>query len=218
MDSDKLERVISALDCPVCLCMYCEPISLGCGHTFCRVCLVSSLRQVKKKCPACRAVCNLAPEKAAENNTIREICITLDPVMYAERAAEAEKIKEGWSELLPIFFYNEALFPGAKLNLHLFEPRYRLLAQRAVETTRMFAYCANFTNYSANVGDVIIVAKLEDVEFMPDGRCMIEAKLTSRQIVVEHFGALQILCLARPLFSSIFVSHSIINYPITHFP
>lgn len=122
-------QVNSSLDCPVCLNMFCEPISLTCGHTFCRVCLFHSLRRIKKKCPSCRAICELQPESAQENVCIREICKSLNPTLYAERSVEAAQEKQEWSELLPIFFYNEALFPGNSLSLHLFEPRYKVLAR-----------------------------------------------------------------------------------------
>ncbi|CAN0260492.1 unnamed protein product, partial [Ectocarpus sp. 8 AP-2014] len=47
-----------ALECAVCLSLVCEPVSLSCGHSFCRVCLVNTLRRNKKKCPTCRAVCH----------------------------------------------------------------------------------------------------------------------------------------------------------------
>lgn len=49
---------LSALECGVCLSLVCQPISLSCGHSFCRSCLVSTLRRNKKKCPTCRAVCH----------------------------------------------------------------------------------------------------------------------------------------------------------------
>lgn len=34
-----------ALECPLCLSLICEPLSISCGHSFCRVCLVKSLRR-----------------------------------------------------------------------------------------------------------------------------------------------------------------------------
>lgn len=48
----------SLLQCGVCLSLVCEPVSISCGHTFCRTCLVSSLRRSHKRCPCCRAVCH----------------------------------------------------------------------------------------------------------------------------------------------------------------
>jgi hypothetical protein len=60
-----------ALECPLCLSLICEPLSISCGHSFCRVCLVKSLRRSKKKCPQCRAVCHMSAEDAQENIMIK---------------------------------------------------------------------------------------------------------------------------------------------------
>lgn len=129
----------------------------------------------------------MTAEGASENVVIREIIKTLHPAAYARRSEEAATEKADWGLMLPIFYYNDCLFPGCTLSLHLFEPRYKLLAQRATETTRSFAYCPNFSNYQASIGDVILVALLEDVEFLPDGRCLLEAKLTTRSEITDHF-------------------------------
>jgi hypothetical protein len=71
------------------------------------------------------------------------------------------------------------------------------MMQRVVNTTRCFAYVPNFANYRANIGDVALLAQLEEVEFLPDGRCMLEAKLSGRFTIVDHYGEQRLL----PLFS-----------------
>lgn len=48
----------SLLECGVCLSLVCEPVSLSCGHTFCRTCLVRTLQRTAKRCPCCRAACH----------------------------------------------------------------------------------------------------------------------------------------------------------------
>jgi hypothetical protein len=54
---------------------------------------------------------------------------------------------------------------GGRLDLHLFEQRYRLMMQRVVNSTRSFAYVPSFNqyNFNATVGDVALVAVLEEV-------------------------------------------------------
>jgi hypothetical protein len=116
------------------------------------------------------------------------LAINSNPAEYAARLLESETEKSSWMTLLPIFYYNETLFPGSRLDLHLFEPRYRVMMQRVVNSTRSFAYVPNFNQYRANVGDVALVAVLEEVEFMADGRCMLQAKLSSRMVITEHYG------------------------------
>lgn len=79
------------------------------------------------------------------------------------------------------------MFPSGNLSLHLFEPRYKLMMQRIVNTTRSFAYVPNLDTYQASVGDVAMRAVLKEVEFLPDGRCLLEARLEGRYKITEHF-------------------------------
>lgn len=90
----------------------------------------------------------------------------MDSVTYSARLLESEAEKDSWSAVYPIFYYNSAMFPGNKLSLHLFEPRYKLMMERVVNTTKAFAYVPNFSNYNAQVGDVALIAKLKEVEFL----------------------------------------------------
>lgn len=175
------------LDCSLCLSLVCEPISISCGHTFCRVCLVKALRRHKKQCPTCREVCHVSAENAAENIMVKTLAMALDPETYRSRLLEAEGEKSSWTALYPIFYYNSILFPGNKLSLVLFEPRYKLMMRRIIDTTRSFAYVPNFTNYHARVGDVALVVELKEVEFLADGRCLLEGLLVSRQRIAEHY-------------------------------
>lgn len=112
------------LECSLCLSLICEPISAGCGHTFCRVCLVKSMRRYRKLCPTCRQVCHISAENAPENIMIKNLAMAVDPAGYAARLVESEAEKVDWSAVYPIFYYNNAMFPGNKLSLMLFEPRW----------------------------------------------------------------------------------------------
>ena len=119
---------------------------------------------------------------------LKNICSTLFPSLYAERLIECAEEKKSWSSTLPIFYFNECQFPGYNLDLNLFEPRYKHMMQRIVNSTRKFAYVANFTNYTAKVGDVALVANLSEAQFLPDGCVIIRAKLTERKKIIEHYG------------------------------
>lgn len=156
----------SSLECSLCLNMVCEPLSISCGHTFCRPCLVKSLRRHKKKCPSCRAICHVSPETAEENVMIKTMAMTLNPDGYAARVIEIAAEKADWSKVYPIFYYNEPLYPGSNLSLHLFEPRYRIMMQRVSQTTRSFAYVPNFVNYHATVGDIALLAQVHELQFL----------------------------------------------------
>lgn len=123
--SAESQALINCLQCSLCLSLICEPISIPCGHSFCRVCLVESLRRHKKQCPSCRAICHVSAETASENVMIKSLAMMLDNDGYRARLEEAAVYRATWSALYPIFFYNSVMFPGSVLSLHLFEPRYR---------------------------------------------------------------------------------------------
>ena len=176
---------LQVVECPICLMLLCEPITTPCGHSFCRPCLVSTLRKTKKKCPSCRAVCHLEAETHSENITLVNVVRASFPALYEARREDIQKEKANWDKILPIFFYNDTLFPYSPLSLHLFEPRYRVMCKRIVNGGRKFAYLPCYHSYSAAAGDIGVVADLTDVEFLPDGRALLQAKCKDRFRVLE---------------------------------
>jgi hypothetical protein len=48
------------------------------------------------------------------------------------RLKEVEEEKKSWDTILPIFFYNDTLFPFSPLALYLFEPRYKVLEMAGI--------------------------------------------------------------------------------------
>ena len=145
--SSQSQNLESTLECSICISLICEPITLSCGHSFCRICLVKSLKRHSKKCPSCRAICHIAAETAEENIMLKTICTTFYSVKYEQRRIEIEQEKKSWLLTLPIFYFNDCHFPGYNLRLNLFEPRYKIMMHRIVNSNRKFAYVPNFTNY-----------------------------------------------------------------------
>uniref|UniRef100_A0A0G4F647 RING-type domain-containing protein n=1 Tax=Chromera velia CCMP2878 TaxID=1169474 RepID=A0A0G4F647_9ALVE len=179
----ELENV---LQCSVCISTVVRPVSLGCGHTFCKVCLTTSLQRSKKKCPTCRAVCHIDPAAAKENTMLANISrVVMGSGVYASRAEEADCQLAELGEQLPIFFYNSALVPGEMLGLHLFEPRYRIMMKRIVENGRKFVYLPSFERYSAKEGDIGLVAELEECSEFHDGRWQLGATMKERLRITE---------------------------------
>merc|ERR1719461_427585 len=90
-------NVQELIECPLCCDMFCEPIALPCGHTFCRVCLMKTLSRAAKKCPICRANCHLNPGLQTPNFIIANLCKSVCPDKYEARLeetkAEVEKLK-----------------------------------------------------------------------------------------------------------------------------
>lgn len=186
-NSTDIVNLEKAIECSLCLSLICEPITISCGHSFCKCCLVNALKRAQKKCPQCRAVCHVNAETAEENVMLKSIATLLNPTLYNLRLAESEKERTSWNTLLPIFYYNSTLAPGSRLSLHLFEPRYKLMIRRIVDTSRSFAYVPNFTNYVAKVDDIALIAEIKECEFLADGRVLLEAEIKSRHMIVDHF-------------------------------
>ena len=64
------------LKCPICLDLMNVPVTAGCGHTFCRICVtrsVSSTRTNASKCPVCRKTFSSSIFTVSENKTCAAI-------------------------------------------------------------------------------------------------------------------------------------------------
>lgn len=55
------------LECPLCLFLMCEPVTISCGHTFCRRCVGGYL---PSKCPACKERLKQRELRAMKNNVL----------------------------------------------------------------------------------------------------------------------------------------------------
>ncbi|XP_075035074.1 E3 ubiquitin/ISG15 ligase TRIM25-like [Mixophyes fleayi] len=79
------------LSCSICLSFYTDPVSLRCGHNFCRVCIVSALdtqeRDEVYSCPECRAEFQERP--LLEKN--RKLCSIVESFLSSQ--PEQEEIK-----------------------------------------------------------------------------------------------------------------------------
>ncbi|XP_044158960.1 E3 ubiquitin/ISG15 ligase TRIM25-like [Bufo gargarizans] len=79
------------LDCSICLSLYTDPVSLRCGHNFCRSCIVSALDAQKAagvySCPDCRAEYPGRPalEKNRKLRNIVERFLSAQPDMEETR-------------------------------------------------------------------------------------------------------------------------------------
>ena len=49
------EAAAAVLPCPICLEAPSAPMTTPCGHTFCRACIMTTLRCSRRECPTCRA-------------------------------------------------------------------------------------------------------------------------------------------------------------------
>jgi uncharacterized protein len=91
---------------------------------------------------------------------------------------------------LPLFPLNVVLFPGMALPLHVFEPRYREMIGRCLESDEGFGVV--LIQEGQEVGEPAVpfevgtVAQIASVERLPDGRMNLVTVGTRRFRCVEH--------------------------------
>ncbi|KAM7419258.1 hypothetical protein PAMA_016393 [Pampus argenteus] len=164
------------LECSLCMRLFYEPVTTPCGHTFCKNCLERCLDHTPQ-CPLCK-------ESLKEYLASRKYMVTtvLDTLIKQYLSQEyRERIKTHLEETrelsdltknVPIFVCTMA-YPTVPCPLHVFEPRYRLMIRRCMETgTRQFGMCINdpqkgFVDY----GCMLII---RSVHFLPDGRSVVD--------------------------------------------
>ena len=121
---------------------------------------------------------------------IKSLAMLADPEGYRSRLAETTAEKEQWSALYPVFYYNSCLFPGNRLSLHLFEPRYKVMMQRIVNTTRAFAYVPAPNSYPSLIGAVAMLAELKDVQFLTGAHKYSTSTAPIKDIYRPYFAAI----------------------------
>ncbi|KAG6404003.1 hypothetical protein SASPL_136237 [Salvia splendens] len=121
-------------DCTLCLKLLYEPITTPCGHSFCRSCLFQTMDR-GNRCPLCRTVLFISPRTCAISVTLNNIIEKSFPEEYAERKLEQLSLTNPGPDLLPLFAM-DVILPCQKLQLNIFEPRYRLMVRRIMEGNR----------------------------------------------------------------------------------
>ncbi|XP_037328705.1 LON peptidase N-terminal domain and ring finger 1, like isoform X1 [Pungitius pungitius] len=164
------------LECSLCMRLFYEPVTTPCGHTFCKNCLERCLDHTPQ-CPLCKE--SLKEYLACRNYIVTTV---LDMLIkqylsqaYAERTKthleEARELSD-LTKNVPIFVCTMA-YPTVPCPLHVFEPRYRLMIRRCMDTgTRQFGMCINdpqkgFVDYGC-------MLTIRSVHFLPDGRSVVD--------------------------------------------
>lgn len=192
---DLRETTHKELDCLVCYNLMYDPVTTPCGHTCCRKCLTRVLDHASY-CPVCRRGLHIPPslDRQASNDRLVSLLGNLCPELVASRAEAVAAEELGvLGDMDTSLFVCTLAFPEMPTFLHIFEPRYRLMIRRAMETNRQFGMLTynasgapqgdlgrtNFNEY----GTMLYIL---NVHMMPDGRSMIETKGLYRFRVRAH--------------------------------
>lgn len=173
------------LECPVCYGTVFEPVVTPCGHSYCRRCLARIL-DCGGSCPLCRRRLAGYIDNYSVCEPLQDLLTVLWPEAYSrqlqELAAEHRDLREGtW---LPIFTSLLAL-PTQPCNIHIFEPRYRLMIRQALSCgLRCFGACPRLGDAGghAEYGTELLV---KSVLMIADGRSLVETLGARRFRVLE---------------------------------
>lgn len=181
--------ILSELECHICVTMMYEPITTTCGHTFCKKCLLRSLDH-SNRCPLCRSELPGMSYfiHAPINFTLSNLLVTTFPILYEQRK-DLLKQEENESGLDTPIFVCMVSFPFMPTNLHIYEPRYRLMMRRALDTNKRFGMVlpSRTTNDPSGGGFIQYGTMLEikNMHVFEDGRSLVETIGISRFKVLE---------------------------------
>ncbi|XP_042334960.1 LON peptidase N-terminal domain and RING finger protein 3 isoform X2 [Sceloporus undulatus] len=178
----------SDLECSLCMRLFYEPVTTPCGHTFCLKCLERCLDH-NPKCPLCKeglAEC-LAMRKLCKTVLMEEIIARYLPEQLRERRKVYEEEMAELSNLnknVPIFVCTMA-YPTVPCPLHIFEPCYRLMIRRCMETgTKQFGMCIG--DSVKGFADYGCILEIRNVDFFADGRSVVDSIGKRRFKVIQH--------------------------------
>ncbi|KAJ7310468.1 hypothetical protein JRQ81_007388 [Phrynocephalus forsythii] len=167
----------SDLECSLCLRLFYEPVTTPCGHTFCLKCLERCLDH-NPKCPLCKEELSecLAMRKHRKTVLMEELIAKYLPeelterrILYEEEMAELSNLNKN----VPIFVCTMA-YPTVPCPLHIFEPCYRLMIRRCMETgTKQFGMCIG--DPVKGFADYGCILEIRNVEFFADGRSVVDS-------------------------------------------
>uniref|UniRef100_A0A671Q1D6 LON peptidase N-terminal domain and ring finger 1 n=1 Tax=Sinocyclocheilus anshuiensis TaxID=1608454 RepID=A0A671Q1D6_9TELE len=137
---------VTDFECPLCIRLFYEPVTTPCGHTFCKNCIERSLDH-NLRCPLCKQPLQEYFKNRKYNTIVllQEIMSRLFPQQLAERKQVHEAEMAELSNLTKdiLIFVCTVAYPGIPCPLHIFEPRYRLMMRRCMETgTKKFGMCS----------------------------------------------------------------------------
>ncbi|XP_072537352.1 LON peptidase N-terminal domain and RING finger protein 1 [Salminus brasiliensis] len=166
----------SDFECPLCMRLFYEPVTTPCGHTFCKNCLERCLDH-SPQCPLCKE--SLKMYLASRRYSITQVLDDIIKQYLSEEHAGRQRVhNEETKELsdlqknVPIFVCTMA-YPTVPCPLHVFEPRYRLMIRRCMETgTRQFGMCIN--DAQKGFADYGCMLHIRSVHFLPDGRSVVD--------------------------------------------
>ncbi|KIM46165.1 hypothetical protein M413DRAFT_441234 [Hebeloma cylindrosporum] len=204
------KKLLDELTCHICYVLFYQPVTTPCQHTYCAKCLQRSLDH-STACPICRQeLPSYYFQDQPLNKIIMSIILKAYPLLYQERAQAIQEEERNARLNTPIFVSNLS-FPGVPTILHLFEPRYRLMLRRCLESPHPRFGMIMSPKPGAPQINYGTILEIRSVQMLPDGRSLVETYGSARFRILER-GSLDGYMVGR--------IESIFDYPddITHTP
>ncbi|KAK4200563.1 putative ATP-dependent protease [Triangularia verruculosa] len=184
---DRLSKILRPeFNCPICFELFEEPVTTPCGHTYCQPCLQTITGLCEDfSCPVCRQSLTLHGKPFLspypENRVLAKLISLLCP---DELEARKETKPEPTQEEIPVFVCATAV-PSMMMQLHVFEPRYRLMMQRALDGNREFGMTMYDprTQQARSTGTIL---RIVHHVILPNGNYVIAADGTRRFKILER--------------------------------
>lgn len=165
------------VECSLCYRVLYKPVSTPCGHTYCSSCLDRSLDH-QDKCPLCKSSLDEYLAERRHNTTsfleqmIKDVFVNEFAEREKQHIEELHELTNDENEI-PIFVCTLAL-PFAPCPLHIYEPRYRLMLRRAIETdTRQFGMCMYGESTPYRFTEYGCMLEIRNYQFTRDGRAVV---------------------------------------------
>ncbi|PWN36728.1 LON-domain-containing protein [Meira miltonrushii] len=205
--------MMDIMECQLCYMLLYQPLTTPCGHTFCRRCFSRSLDH-STSCPLCRTdmppfsffqehpcsstlvkLMTASITRKEKEEGIAEVAEGADiniwgmANMYQERKLAIENEERESLLSTPIFVCTLG-FPFMPTILHIFEPRYRLMIRRCLESGHprfgMVMHSQDMSTSTPGMSSYGTMLEIKTVKMLPDGRSMIETVGSHRFRVMEN--------------------------------
>lgn len=180
--------LLAELSCEICFALFHQPITTPCQHTFCAKCLQRSLDH-SSACPLCRQDLPAFTyfQDHPTNKTLLSIILDKFSMTYKEREEDLAAEERDARLDTPIFVC-QLSFPGMPTLLHFFEPRYRLMLRRCLESPipcfgMIMPPKPGAVSPQVDYGTML---EIRSVQMLPDGRSMVETWGTFRFRILER--------------------------------
>jgi Lon protease-like protein len=180
----QLDELRKQLECSVCFNIFYKPITLGCGHTFCKECTKLAIQHTHK-CPLCRfpTVLDISSTKVSSvlSNMIEKYfpeSVQQGKLLEEQKlsnTATPNVMSEQTERRLYLFLYPTLVCPGSIFKLNIFEPRYVSMIERVLIVGGR--YFGMQEKHDSKMG---ILLEIEEARRVRDGLYFVQTKCVGR--------------------------------------